>query len=247
MAHFRILLVEPNVDLARILDEYFQRCDLEVIKAPDAQQGLELARRERPDLVLSESELPGADGLAFVRALRVESDLRKTPFILLSSDSSPEQRLASLDSGADDYVLKPFSMKELVLRCQQQITNHRRSEPGELSGDLSRFKTTDILQMLEANQATGVLHVEGDFGGEIHLLDGYICGGFAGRMRGEEAVYRLIPIRRGRFHFVRTNIRSNIQNLRSTTEFMMEALRRHDENEAQPAPSDNNPAANTRK
>jgi hypothetical protein len=65
-------------------------------------------------------------------------------------------------------------------------------------------------------------------------------------MRGEEAVYRLIPIRRGRFHFVRTNIRSNIQNLRSTTEFMMEALRRHDE-QKQPAPSDNNSAANTRK
>jgi hypothetical protein len=70
------------------------------------------------------------------------------------------------------------------------------------------------------------------------LLDGYICGGFAGQFRGEEATYRLIPVRRGRFHFVRTNIRSNIQNLRSTTEFMMEALRRHDEREQQPAPSD---------
>lgn len=238
MPQFRILLVEPNTELARVLGEYFQRCDLEIIKAPDAQQGLDMARRERPDLVLSETELPGADGLAFVRALRSESDLRDTPFVLLSSDTSPEQRLASLDSGANDYVLKPFSMRELVVRCQRQIANHRRNAPGELSGDLSRFKTTDILQMLEANQATGVLHVEGDFNGEIHLLDGYICGGFAGRSRGEDAVYRLIPVRRGRFHFVRTNIRSNIQNLRSTTEFMMEALRRHDENEKQPAPSD---------
>jgi CheY-like chemotaxis protein len=240
MARFRILLVEPNADLARILYEYFGRYDLEIIRASDAQQGLEAARRERPDLVLSETELPGADGLALVRALRVDSDLRDAPFILLSSDSSPEHRLASLESGANDYVLKPFSMKELVLRCQRQITDNRRSKPGELSGDLSRFKTTDILQMLEANQATGVLNVEGDVGGEIHLLDGYICGGFAGRLRGEEAVYRLIPVRRGRFHFLRTNIRSNIQNLRSTTEFMMEALRRHDESEKQPASSDYN-------
>jgi CheY-like chemotaxis protein len=229
MSRFRILLIEPNPELARVLGEYLQRCDLGVIKASDAQQGLDAARRERPDLVLSETELSGADGLALVRALRVEADLRETPFILMSSDSSPEQRLASLDSGADDYILKPFSMRELVLRCQRHITNHRRNEPGELSGDLSRFKTTDILQMLEANQATGVLHVDGDVTGEIHLLDGYICGGFAGTSRGEEATYRLIPVRRGRFHFVRTNIRSNIQNLRSTTEFMMEALRRHDE------------------
>jgi len=229
MSRFRILLVEPNPELARVLADYLQGCDLGVIKAPDAQQGLDLARRERPDLVLSETELSGADGLALVRALRVEVDIRATPFILMSSDSSPEDRLASLDSGADDCILKPFSMRELVFRCQRHISNHRRNEPGELSGDLSRFKTTDILQMLEANQATGVLHVDGDVSGEIHLLDGYICGGFAGSSRGEEATYQLIPVRRGRFHFVRTNIRSNIQNLRSTTEFMMEALRRHDE------------------
>ncbi len=87
--------------------------------------------------------------------------------------------------------------------------------------------------MLETNQATGVLHIQGEdgFGGDIHLLDGYICGGFAGETRAEEAAYSLIPIRRGRFHFVRTNIRSNIQTVRTTTEFMMEALRRDDEKE----------------
>ena len=237
MSLYRILLVEPNTDLGRILEEYFNRCDMEVISAQDAQQGLEVARRERPDLILAETELPGADGLAFVRALRVDPDLQGTPFVLLSSDPSPEQRLASLDSGANDYVLKPFSMKELVLRCERQISYHRRNQPGELSGDLSRFKTTDILQLLEANQATGVLHVEAEVSGEIHLLDGYICGGFAGQSRGEEATYRLIPAQRGRFHFVRNNIRSNIQNVRSTTEFMMEALRRHDEKRKQLASS----------
>ncbi len=238
MSLYRVLLIEPNVELGRVLKEYFHRCSFEIINAQDARQGLEVARRERPDLILAESELPGPDGLSFVRALRVEDDLQGTPFVLLSADPSPEQRLASLDSGANDYVLKPFSMRELVLRCERQITYHRRNQPGELSGDLARFKTTDILQMLEANQATGVLHVEGEVSGEIHLLDGYICGGFAGQSRGEEATYRMIPVRRGRFHFVRTNIRSNIQNVRSTTEFMMEALRRHDERSKQPTSSD---------
>jgi CheY-like chemotaxis protein len=237
MSLYRILLVEPNTDLGHVLEEYFHRCDMEVSIVQDAQQALETARRERPDLILSETELPGADGLSFVRALRMDQDLQGTPFVLLSPDPGPEKRLASLDSGANDYVLKPFSMKELVLRCERQIAYHRRNQPGELSGDLSRFKTTDILQMLEANQATGVLHVDAEVSGEIHLLDGYICGGFAGRSRGEEATYRLIPARRGRFHFVRTNIRSNIQDVRSTTEFMMEALRRHDEKAKQPASS----------
>ena len=156
---------------------------------------------------------------------------------MVSGDSTPEHRLACLDAGADDYLLKPFSMKELVLRCRTQIEVHRRNEQGELSGDLSHFKTTDILQMLEANQATGVLRIDTEEAtGEIHLLDGYICGGFTGQQQGEEAVYRLIPLRRGRFNFVHSNIRSNIQSVRSTTEFMMEALRRHDEQKHQPAP-----------
>lgn len=234
MSRYRILLVEPNQELGKVLRDYFVRTDLEVILATDAQTALEQARRERPDLVLSEATLPGADGLSLARALRVEPDLRSTPIVLMSSESGPEERLNCLEAGADDYVFKPFTMRELVIRCQRQIDVHRHQEPGELSGDLSRFKTTDILQMLEANQATGVLHVEGEVTGEIHLLDGYICGGFAGQLRGEAAAFRLIPVRRGRFHFVRTNIHSNIQAVRSTTEFMMEALRRHDEKEHHP-------------
>jgi DNA-binding response OmpR family regulator len=238
MSLYRILLIEPNVELGRVLSDYFRRCDFDAVNVQNAQEALELARREMPDLIVAESELQGADGLAFARALRMDPDLEATPLVMLSSDPGPEQRLASLDSGANDYVLKPFSMRELVLRCQRQISYHRQAQPGELSGDISRFKTTDILQMLEANQATGVLHVEGERTGEIHLLDGYICGSFAGSYRGEEATYQLIPVRRGRFHFVRTNIRSNIQKVRSTTELMMEALRRHDEKDKEPASVD---------
>lgn len=238
MARYRILLIEPNLELSGVLQEYLAKSDFDVVAIPDAREALPAVRRETPDLVLCEDDLPEMDGLAFGRALRSEPGLDKLPLILVSGNSTPEHRLACLDAGADDYLLKPFSMKELVRRCRTQIEVHRRNEEGELSGDLSHFKTTDILQMLEANQATGVLHIDAEeAAGEIHLLDGYICGGFTDQYQGEEAVYRLIPQRRGRFNFVHSNIRSNIQSVRSTTEFMMEALRRHDEQERQPAPS----------
>jgi len=154
----------------------------------------------------------------------------------LTADSSPESRLNAVECGVDDYLIKPFSMRELLFRVTRQIAHHRGSDPGELSGDLARFKLSDVLQTLETNQATGVLQLEGaDYEGEIHLLDGYICGGFSSRHSGEQAVYHLIPMRKGRFRFSRMNIRSNIQNLRSTTEFMMEAFRRHDEGSREPA------------
>lgn len=236
MSRYRVLLVEPNRDLGRILQEYLGRVDLDVLSATDAAAALELARRERPDLIVAEAELPGgAGGLELVRALATETDLAVVPVLLLSGAATPEERLDSLNSGAEDYLLKPFTMKELVYRCERLIVHQRKSQLGELAGDLARFKSTDVLQLLEANQATGVLHIDGEFKGEIHLLDGYICGCFAESYKGEEAAYRLIPVRNGRFHFIRSNIRSNIQHVRSTTEFMMEALRRHDERAKLPA------------
>jgi DNA-binding response OmpR family regulator len=237
MARNRILIIEPNLELSGVLEEYLAKSEFQVIAVQDAEQALHAIRRELPDLILCEEELPEMDGLAFSNALRQAPDRETVPLILISADLTPEHRLACLDSGANDYLLKPFSMKELVRRCRRQIEFHQRPGEGELSGDLSHFKTTDVLQMLEANQATGVLHIEtAEAQGEIHLLDGYICGGFAGPEHGEEAVYRLIPLRHGRFTFAHSNIRSNIQSVRSTTEFMMEALRRHDERERQPAP-----------
>lgn len=244
MKRHRIVIIEPNSELSSVLQEYLAKSGFEVTPSGNAQQALQIVGSEPPDLVLCEEALPDMDGLAFGKTLRTLRGAEELPLVVISDDSSPEHRLACLDSGANDYLLKPFSMKELVRRCRQQIELRQRGSVGELSGDLSHFKTTDILQMLEANQATGVLHIETqEVQGEIHLLDGYICGGFAEPELGEQAVYRLVPLRRGRFTFVHSDIRANIQSVRSTTEFMMEALRRHDENSRQTARSESDEPA----
>ena len=83
--------------------------------------------------------------------------------------------------------------------------------------------------MLEANLATGVLHIDGERQGQIHMHEGRICGSFAGELTDEDAALYLIPVRWGRFRFVSTGVRCNIQKSRSTTQFMLEALQRHDE------------------
>ena len=90
---------------------------VEVVAAIDAGSALETTRRERPDMIACESELPGgADGLELVRALKAESDLSGIPVLILSSSITPEERLAAISSGADDYILKPFTMRELIYR-----------------------------------------------------------------------------------------------------------------------------------
>ena len=83
--------------------------------------------------------------------------------------------------------------------------------------------------MLEANQATGVLHIDGDRHGEIHMHEGRICGSFAGDLTDEAAALHLIPVKWGRFRFVSTGVRYNGQDYRSTTQLMLLALQRHDE------------------
>src|SRR5262245_51812215 len=108
MSRYRVLLVEPNRDLRRVLQESLRLSYLDSINAVDAGSALELARRERPDLIVSEAELPGgASGTDLSRAIAAEADLASVPLLLLSGAATPEERLDSLSSGAKDYLLKP--------------------------------------------------------------------------------------------------------------------------------------------
>jgi hypothetical protein len=99
----------------------------------------------------------------------------------------------------------------------------------ELSGSLGYFNNTDVLQMLEAARATGVLYVEGEHTGQIHLRDGRICGCFARGLDEYEAMFRLIVADRGRFRFVPSGVHKNLPTSRTTTQLLLEAHLRLDQ------------------
>ena len=116
---------DPNVvDLSRL---YLERDGFRVLSAQDGLRALELARSERPNLVVLDLMLPRLDGLAVCRTLRQESDV---PIIMLTALVEEEDRLAGLELGADDYVTKPFSPRELAARVRAVL---RRVE-GENGG-----------------------------------------------------------------------------------------------------------------
>lgn len=98
----------------------------------------------------------------------------------------------------------------------------------ELSGNLGYFNNADVLQMLEAARATGVLFIEGEHEGEIHLKDGRICGCFSTTLSDQDAAFVLIITDRGRFRFVPTGVRSNLLTSRTTTQLLLEAQVRLD-------------------
>ena len=115
MAKRRILVVDDDKKIVELVQLYLEKDGYQVHVAYDGLQALELARQKRPDLVVLDLLLPGLDGLDVCRILRAES---KVPIIMLTAKTTEQDRLAGLELGADDYVTKPFSPRELMARVR---------------------------------------------------------------------------------------------------------------------------------
>jgi len=122
----RILIVDDEPPIIDVLEYNLKKANYEVIVAHDGQEALEKARCQRPDLVILDLMLPKLDGLEVCRALRREGDL---PIIMLTAKDEEVDRVVGLELGADDYVVKPFSVRELVARVKTVL---RRSGPKPL-------------------------------------------------------------------------------------------------------------------
>ncbi|MDB4946888.1 MAG: pleC1 [Labilithrix sp.] len=117
----RVLIVDDNADMRGYLRRLLaQRYEVSV--ANDGQQALEMTRGQRPDLVVADVMMPIMDGIAFVESLRGDPAVKTTPVILLSARAGEEARVSGIDTGADDYLTKPFSTNELLARVQTQLT-----------------------------------------------------------------------------------------------------------------------------
>jgi len=128
MANAKILVVDDDEKIVDLVTLYLKKDGYQVLSAGDGQQALNLARRRRPDLVILDLLLPEMDGMDVCSILRAES---KTPVIMLTARASEDDRLAGLELGADDYVTKPFSPRELVARVRAVL---RRTSEDQESG-----------------------------------------------------------------------------------------------------------------
>ena len=129
----RILWAEDNADMreyvARLLGSEF-----DVVPASDGQMALERALADPPDLVLSDVMMPRLDGFGLLRAIRADVRTQQIPVILLSARAGEESAVGGLDAGADDYLMKPFTARELLarVRASVQLSRHRRDFEKEL-------------------------------------------------------------------------------------------------------------------
>ena len=135
----RVLIIEDEVDIADLIMFNLQRAGYEVLKAHDGITGTETAIRERPDLIVLDLMLPGRDGYSVFREIRRDARTSRIPVILLTARAQTEDRIQGLEAGADDYLTKPFSPKELVLRVNA-ILKRTGAPPGAVEYEFGPFR-----------------------------------------------------------------------------------------------------------
>ena len=142
-----VLIVEDDRNIADLLRLYLEKEGYTVVIAPDGMRGVEQFRTVHPSLVLLDVMLPGLDGWGVCRAIRAES---QTPIIMLTAKSETEDKVNGLKQGADDYITKPFEMKEELARIEAVLRrsgiepekSRRRLEFDKLVIDMDAFELT---------------------------------------------------------------------------------------------------------
>lgn len=199
----RVLIVEDDPPIRRFLRVAFEAHGFEVVEAPTGKEGVDKAATTTPDLVVLDLGLPDIDGKEVVRRVREWSE---TPILILSVREAEDEKVAALDSGANDYVVKPFGIAELLARVRALLRVARgvASAPsaeivqGDLRIDLARHEVTlagapvkltrkefDLLALLARHAGRIITHKQllHDIWGPAHEHDVQYLRVFIGRLR----------------------------------------------------------------
>lgn len=153
MAKYSVLIVDDDVKLVKLLQTYFDKENFLSYTAADGLDALQMVRERKPDIMILDLMLPGMNGWDVCRKIRRESDI---PILMLTARDEESDRLVGLEIGADDYVTKPFSPKEVVARVKailrrvyKEVVHHDQIRAGDLTIDLERHQVKRSDQHIE--------------------------------------------------------------------------------------------------
>ncbi len=239
MAKKQLLLVDADPRSVRVLEVSLKKAGYSVTTAENASDALEKVEFSVPDLILTDTRLPGTDGYAFVKRLKDNRELSTIPVVFLTSEKSIEDKMRGLELGVEDYLTKPIFVRELIARVtlllarktqQSMATTMPNSRRTRLSGSLEDRGVVDLLQTFEVSRKSGVARVaDGPREARIYFRDGRVVDAVMGRLRGEEAVYRALLWTVGTFEVEFCPVANDEVITTSTQGLLMEGMRRVDE------------------
>ena len=234
----RLLVAEDN-PLVRDLIEKGLEPHCEVIFANDGADALLKVIDEPPDAILCDYKMPGLDGRQLFEKLRGREKTRHIPFLFMASRADIEEKLRHLTDGVEDFIAKPFVLKDLV-RATKKVVDRLHleklqksaSRPGVIQGRLEEMSMTDLLQSLEMGQKSCRLRVRHNGEqGELFFSSGQCRDAQIGSIEGDLAVYKIILWTEGDFEidFNAASASTRTTTTRGTTGLLMEAMRLMDE------------------
>jgi CheY-like chemotaxis protein len=232
----KILVVEDNPAVLNLLRQGLENCG-SVSTATDGADGLLKALEEKPDLILSDYQMPGLNGLQLYEKLRAREETRTTPFIFLASKADIEEKLRQFTDGVEDYLAKPFFLRDVVGRAKKiadrvhleklQTTARR---PGVIEGRLEEMSVVDLFQSLEMGQKSCSLTLTcGDKKCQVFLENGQVYDAVCGPLAGDQAVYEVVEWNQGTFEIDFSGRSQQRRTTRSTQGLLLEGLRLVDE------------------
>ena len=137
-AAHKILVVEDEPDIRKLVHYNLTQDHYKVVEAEDGEQALKIIQRDKPSLVILDLMLPGMSGLELCRTLRGQDETAKLPILMLTAKAGEADRVLGLEMGADDYLAKPFSPRELVARVRAILRRAEWRRPERDTAGLSK-------------------------------------------------------------------------------------------------------------
>jgi DNA-binding response OmpR family regulator len=230
-----LLVVDSDAKDLRLIEVSLKKVGFTVTTAIHGKDALEKMQINPPHLLLACADLPEMSGLDLCRAVKSDPKLSSIPVLLFASEKSLELRVKGLELGAEDFLTGPLYTQELVMRVRvilhkaQKELGDKRSGRAGFSGNLSDMGVVDLVQTFELGRKTGTIRLETDRVGCIYLREGRVIDAEVGRLKGEEAFYRLLSAAEGTFEVGFGSIDRLEQIGVSTQALLMEGMRRLDE------------------
>jgi len=227
----RILIADPADKIRQALGGYLRDKGLEVVEAADGSKALAETLLRKPDMLLIDLSLPILGPERLVQILRTNPNTKSLPIFFMSDR---ERSVSGFRPGLDEFLRKPFHEDEVFLRIQRTLFQDPLSEAltgdSEISGSLSQIFIPDLWQMLSMNRKSGILQVEGEtVSGSIYIERGEITSATTQNIVGEKALFRMIPLRAGKFRFLPGKVGVRRTIFTPTQQAILEGLRHSDE------------------
>ncbi|MBI5419108.1 MAG: DUF4388 domain-containing protein [Deltaproteobacteria bacterium] len=226
-----VLLADPSEKSRQNLSHFLKEKGMEVIEAADGSKALAETLLRRPDILLLDLSVAVLSPDKLVQILRANPNTKAIPIFFLSEK---EKSVSGFRPGVDEFIRKPFHEEEVFLRIQRALFQDSLSEvfsgDSEISGNLSQVFLPDLWQMLSLNSKSGIIQVEGEgMSGSIYIEKGEIVSAVTQNIVGEKALFRLIPLKEGKFRFIPGKVGVRRTIFTPSQHAVLEGMRQFDE------------------